>query len=267
MTRPRIISTLLFLAVFQMLNQSVVSGQPGQKRQQLPSPAAESGAERYRLVFTLVDVKEDTDVKSLAIKFFHPQIESGETLPFPRHSFTKLQCVQCHDLGQTVDPTPKFFWQALLDNPDALQTWISDSKHVSIIARPPALVVKPDRTAVVDAKSEQAFDYFERREDGLFELKEDLLKTGISIRATVKTTGDRDRLRLDPIAVSVTAIKERQKIMGASLPPVGRPILTTTSIETSVLAKIGDSQIISIDSPKGGRVLIAIKITRDTARN
>ena len=39
-----------------------------------------------------------------------------------------------------------------------------------------------------------------------------------------------------------------------------KPIVTTTSIQTTLAGKLGKSSVISIDSPRGGRVLISVKV-------
>ena len=259
------IIAILLLQVFLFCgSQSAGSDSSNLQDQPALPPTPESSKGGYRLDFTLVEVEEDTDVTELAIRFFHGEIQ--RTHPEVGHNFTKLKCVQCHDVGQSDDPKPDFLWKTILDNRGALKTWVSDSENVSVLARP-SLIVETGRTAFVDATSEESFDYLERREDGLFELKEKIVKTGISLRATVQTTDKEHQVRLNPVSVSVTAIKEREKIEGVKLPPVGRPILTTTSIETSLVAKLAESQIISIDSPRGGRVLIAVKVSKNSGRH
>jgi hypothetical protein len=94
----------------------------------------------------------------------------------------------------------------------------------------------------------------------LFQLQKEMVKTGVSISYTVHD-GDEGTARLDPLSISVTAIKDREKLKGVNL-AIGKPIVTTASLETSLIAELGQSSIVSIESPRGGRVLIALNVRR-----
>ena len=219
-------------------------------------------AKQYQIDLKLVEVKEDTDVNALAIKV-HPH-------PFKAwdgrgHQFTRLDCAKCHS-SQGQANSNDFFWKTFLDQRHYLKTWAGNSKGVKVLASP-TLVTTAGRAANFSAKSPRKVQYFQRLKpdrfeasDGRFVLKDEKVETGISVKATVQPADD-GHVRLKPLTVSVTAIKGREPIPGVTL-PVGKPVLTTTSISTSVLAKLGKSSVISIDSPRGGRVLISVRVSQ-----
>jgi len=74
-------------------------------------------------------------------------------------------------------------------------------------------------------ESMQPIQYFEKREDGLFELKEVELATGLDIEVT-KATEEEDKgyIKLEDIVMTMRSVSRREKIEGVNL-PVGRPVL------------------------------------------
>lgn len=235
--------------------------------QAAPRPPAKATAgsvegTTFRIALKLVEVQEDADVNALAIHV-HPFQKSLRPHQGDRyHTFTSLSCVQCHALQGPG--SKEFFWKTFLIRRDLLKTWVGNTRDVKILAEP-VLRVTPGRVAAVKAKSPRKVQYFQRTKNGLFVLKEERVETGISITATVQDAAN-GSVRLKPLSVSVTAIKGREPIEGVSL-PVGKPVLTTTSISTSLLSKLGKSSVISIDSPRGGRVMISVRVSRITRKS
>lgn len=209
----------------------------------------------FKLEFKLVEVQEQTGADQLAITV-HPFVKwrkQGDP-----HGFTSLHCVKCHTAAGTGNSS-EFFWKTFLARPHDLRTWVGNSKGVKVLAMPTISVIK-GQTASLEAKSPRKLQFFRQLKPGVFSLEQEEVTTGLSIKAVVQTADD-GSVRLKPLTVSVTAVKGREPIKGVTL-PVGKPILTTTSISTSVLSKLGTASVISIDSPRGGRVLISVKVTQ-----
>lgn len=238
---------------------------------------------QYTIELKLVEVQEDTEVSALAIKVhsvrnpidalvrkrlrnlsgnepatqLERELMRRLTLDLTGHSFSSLDCIRCHSAPRQGDSL-HYFWKTFLDRPDALKTWVGNSKGVKVLAAP-TLVVVSDHVATFNVKSPRKLQYFRQLKNGAYALEEEEVTTGITIKVAVQEAG-KQKIRLKPLSVSVTAVKGRESLDGVSL-DVGKPILTTTSISTSVVGKLGKSSVISIDSPRGGRVLISVKVT------
>lgn len=254
------LSTGLVAAI--VLGLSFQNGRAGDKA--LPPAKTEGPSDGYRVEFKLVEVEEDTDVNALAIQV-HPYqsalnwlTRGHDDIGHGFHPFTNLQCAHCHML-EGHRTSKEFFLKSLLDRRDALRTWVRSTKGVKVLASP-VLAVKPDHLGTVNVKSPQKLQYFRPLKKGVFALEAEDVTTGITIQSAVQDAGE-GKIRLKPLSVSVTAVKGRESLEGVEL-PVGKPILTTTSINTSVVSDPGKSSVISIDSPRGGRVLISVKVTR-----
>ncbi len=89
----------------------------------------------------------------------------------------------------------------------------------------PSLVMKEHDSGSVKIKARQPIQYLVRREDGLFELKEVVLPTGldIDIEQAVEEE-DKGFIRLTDIIMTLRLVEKRERIPGVEL-PVGRPIL------------------------------------------
>jgi hypothetical protein len=76
-----------------------------------------------------------------------------------------------------------------------------------------------------EIESKQPIQYFEKREDGLFELKEIELPTGLKIAITEpEEDEDEGYILLTDIEMTMRLVKRRERIPGVNL-SVGRPIL------------------------------------------
>jgi Protein of unknown function (DUF1549) len=282
MTKSRLITSALSIALAAL--QSPPTGAADAQNQgrppapptkstllvDLPGPPprhkAAAGATMFNIELKLVDLKEDPGVASLAIRVHQRNAGSKSFWKGKGHPFTSLQCTQCHSLPRTKDMSDRFkrlLTEAIMkqdvDLVEAfkLQTWVQVAKGVNVLASP-TLGVTKGRKAVFELKSPRKVEYFERRNDGLFTLKHEKLETGVAIATTVQEVKN-GNVRLNPLSVAVTAVKGREEIEGVSL-PVGKPVLTTTSISTSILSKLGKSSVITIDSPRGGRILISVRV-------
>lgn len=243
--------TLLLLTAGCLLAESTYGGEIVDK----PLPVAKSkSAKGYQLEFKLVEVREKTDVNALAINVHpHPFLKKRGNSP---HQFTQLDCRNCH-VVKGRETSNQFFLRTFLHQPGMLKTWVKNTSGVKVLASPIFLIV-PNRTATVNAKSPRKIQYLKQIKTGVFTLEEEKVTTGVTIKAAVQNAG-KGKFRLKPLSVSVTAIKGREPIEGVKL-DVGKPIVTTTSIQTTLAGKLGKASVISIDSPRGGRVLISVKV-------
>ena len=76
----------------------------------------------------------------------------------------------------------------------------------------------------VQIKSQQPIQYFARRKDGLFELKQLELPTGLDIEIEAVEEEDKGYIRLTDMVMTMRSVEKREKIEGVNL-SVGRPIL------------------------------------------
>lgn len=243
--------TLLLMIAGCLSAESASGGEINDK----PLPPAKSKSTKgYQLEFKLVEVREKTDVNALAINVHpHPFFKkSGDR----RHQFTSLDCKKCHVI-KGRETSNEFFWKTFVNRNSAFKTWVNNTDGVKVLASPIFLIV-PNRIATVNAKSPRKIQYLKQIKTGVFTLEEEKVTTGVTIKAAVQDAG-KGKFRLKPLSVSVTAIKGREPIEGVKL-DVGKPIVTTTSIQTSLAGKLGKASVISIDSPRGGRVLISVKV-------
>ncbi len=230
---------------------------------------SEKNGPLYQIHARFVEVEEDMEVSDLMIRLHHPWGTGARTFSPDGHSFTKIRCSQCHEIqGQRFSPellhdslsSYDTLGDALSKGSAALlRTWPKDSEKVKILAAP-RISLHEGTTGNITTHSRQNLEFFEPTEDGMFRLKRQEFETGISLEAGVQTAGE-GRVRLEPLSVSVSAITGREPLPGTKL-DVGRPIVATKSLKTSITEKLGDTTILAIDSPRGRRVLIALSVTR-----
>lgn len=88
----------------------------------------------------------------------------------------------------------------------------------------PVIVMEEHSTRIVKIGSEQPIQFFEKRKDGLFELKEIKLPTGLDIEIEAKEEEDRGYILLTDMVMTMRSVERREKIEGVNL-SVGRPVL------------------------------------------
>lgn len=79
-------------------------------------------------------------------------------------------------------------------------------------------------SSTIKIHSDQTYDYMQKREDGLFELKHIVITTGLDI--TVRPKEKHDRIVFDEMWINVRAVGKREDISGVSL-PIGKPVVST----------------------------------------
>ena len=89
----------------------------------------------------------------------------------------------------------------------------------------PEIVLYEHSSGSFNLASKQPIQYFERREDGLFELKEIQLPTGLDIEITDADESEKHGyIDLTDIIITMRSVERREEIKGVNL-SVGRPVL------------------------------------------
>ncbi|MHC4648081.1 MAG: hypothetical protein ACYTBJ_21690, partial [Planctomycetota bacterium] len=117
----------------------------------------------------------------------------------------------------------KCFWnkkEIPIDDTDKLKL---DDKPIRLVYAP-TLEMDEHDDREVRITSEQPIQYFEKREDGLFELKQIKLGTGLDIKIGAKEEEDEGYIVLEDIEMTLRMVAHREKVPGVNL-AVGKPIL------------------------------------------
>ena len=88
----------------------------------------------------------------------------------------------------------------------------------------PDFVMEEHSKRAITIESKQPIQYFERREDGLFELKNVKLPTGLTLEIEAKEEEDKGYIVLADMIMTIRSVERRKKIEGVNL-SVGYPIL------------------------------------------
>jgi len=138
--------------------------------------------------------------------------------------------------------------------------------HESItLAYSPALVMEEHDSATLEIGSKLPIQYFVRRKDGLFELKETELSTGLDIEIEAKEEEDRGYIVLEDMVMTLRSVERREKIPGVNL-SVGRPILGEQEYRFFFRVKPGNDYGILI-RPERGRGGLLIRLRASSTRS
>lgn len=225
----------------------------------LADSARERPQKRYFIALKLVELREEANVDALAIRVhpFQDMKKPHKALPRGKyHTFTKMNCAACHSV-KGKSGWNRLLWDTIINDRGALQTWVGKVEGVKVLAEP-QLTVAQDRVARFVAGGERKLQYLRRIKKGTYQLEEETAQIGITSKLKVQDAGN-GKVRLNPLVVSVSAVVGREKLEGVAL-PVGKPIIKKISVDTSLVTRLGKSSVISVDSPRGGRVLISVKV-------
>ena len=115
-------------------------------------------------------------------------------------------------------------------------------------------------------ESTQPIQYFERRPDGLFELKETELDTGLHFNITEAVEEeDKGYIRLTDIEMMMRTVVRRERIEGVNL-PVGRPILSEEQYTFYFRVRPGKDYGILI-SPEQGQGGLLLRLRASSTRS
>ena len=122
-----------------------------------------------------------------------------------------------------------------------------------------------DRT--VEIRSKQPIQYFQKREDGLYELKDVQLNTGLDIEITEAVEEeDKGFIRLTDLLMTMRSIEKRERIPGVNL-SVGKPVLGEQKYEMYFRLRPGKDYGILIKPERGqGGLLVRLRASSTYSR-
>ena len=121
----------------------------------------------------------------------------------------------------------------------------------------PTVTAVAGRPFAIDVSSDTPIEYFERRADGLFELKRLEENAGFSI-ATTPEPGESNRIVLKDFKIALRSIARRVPIAGVSL-DVGRPVVETWEQRTTLAVKSGTDYGMQIASQGYGSLILRFR--------
>ena len=141
--------------------------------------------------------------------------------------------------------------------PDGWQLEGEQDKEIVREMSPVQVQAQPGEQAEIFVGSNQPLQYFERREDGLFELKVMHKETGLRIES---------RLREDPgekavmgdFVIRLNVVDQREQIEGVAL-QVGRPILKPKGLELALKLQPGRAYGLMLH-PEDGKGFFIIRL-------
>lgn len=125
----------------------------------------------------------------------------------------------------------------------------------------PDIVMPEHSKRTVKIESEQPIQYFVKRKDGLFELKEIKLPTGLDIEIEAKEEEDKGYILLTDMVMTMRSVEKRKKIEGVNL-SVGQPILGKQEYRFFFRVRPGKDYGILIRPEHGqGGLLIRLRVS------
>lgn len=145
---------------------------------------------------------------------------------------------------------------------DSGWTWdeeelLRSGKKVEMIASPRVLVLL-GHSFEFNISSQQPIEYFEKRSDGLFELKRLHEHTGLSISGQVTQGGSEETVVCD-LTFRLRSIEKRKPIEGVSL-DVGHPIIGVRESKTNIAVKPGRGCGIVLGTEGYGNLLMRLRV-------
>lgn len=228
---------------------------PGRRVRRPPRPVPgqpTTDQQQFLLELAVYRLRGNISVKTLTIGSVPPKVEFGE----------KAGLME----GPLVFLAPTNFIIAGMELRASENGWTWDGqKHppydakVEIIASPRVMVCSKN-SFEISVGSQQPLEYFEKRPDGLFELKSLDEETGLTIKANV-AEGDRDRIILRDLTIRLRSIEGREPIEGVSL-DVGRPIVGLRELLTTIAVHPGRDFGILLGPKASGSLLVRAKVSR-----
>jgi hypothetical protein len=123
----------------------------------------------------------------------------------------------------------------------------------------PTVTAVAGQPFTIEISSAAPIEYFERRTDGLFELKRSEEQPGFSISTTAES-GESNRIVLKDLKVSLRSVARRVPIEGVSL-EVGPPVVETWEQKTTLAVKPGMDYGMQIASEGYGSLILRLRAT------
>lgn len=129
----------------------------------------------------------------------------------------------------------------------------------------PAIVMEEHSKRTLKVESKQPIQYFQKRDDGLFELKEVELPTGLDLEIEAKEEEEHGFIMLTDIVMTIRSVERRQKIPGVNL-SVGHPFLGEQTYVFYFRVRPGKDYGILI-SPERGQGGLLIRLRASSTRS
>ena len=179
-----------------------------------------------------------------------PDVESKQALTLFTGGRFQLgdDLLESNDKGWLWNGTPLTF--------DAATEVLLQADQIRLISAP-TILTKVGQLVAVSVSPTQGIEYFERRDDGLFELKKLQEPTELSIEMQLEEAGS-DRVKqvhLANVTFSLRSVEKREPIPELTL-PVGRPILQTREYSAEIRIVKGRDYGFVLNPGAGQGVLI-----------
>jgi hypothetical protein len=128
----------------------------------------------------------------------------------------------------------------------------------------PGVLLEKEKSYTIKIHSQQSFQYFEKRADGLFELRQiDDLPTGLDIR--IKPRDKDGRILFEDMRITVRAVGRRQVVDGVEL-PVGRPIVEEQGYDLALRVRPNNTYGILVELKEGQGAVVVFFTTAVVTR-
>ena len=182
----------------------------------------------------------------------------GKSDPAFDQMFTFFTSAQ-FDVGREKLIIDREGWSVRRDMPTSPGESLESRGKIALVVKPSILVPLGERAAMA-AVSKSPIEYFEKREDGLFEHKNLAVERGLTIEFTPQRMrrGGRLTIRLEDLNFLLTTVADRQEIPGVNL-PVGIPVVKNQELTTDIKVEPGKDYGILI-SPGGEQGVLIVRL-------
>lgn len=161
--------------------------------------------------------------------------------------------------GEIISPAPRLTskddkWEALRDE-------IASDPQARIISAPTLSVIEKQEATVYVA-SQAVFEYLVPLGDKTFEARNtEPQELGIRLSLVVNPADEEEAVVLSPLQVEVTSLDGREPVKGLGL-DVGKPIVSTRSIKTSLPIRFGEERMLPIPSGPNKAAVVILRVER-----
>lgn len=147
-------------------------------------------------------------------------------------------------------------------DPVRLLDLVPTEPKVDVLAAP-RLSVAAGQEAAVQVRSQASFEYLEPAGEETFRLRRsEPCALGILLKATAAPAeDDPDAVVISPLQIEVTSLDGRESVKGIGL-EVGKPIISSRSLKTSVRLPLGEERIVEIPSVPNREAAVILRVTR-----
>lgn len=168
----------------------------------------------------LSDISGDT---SLEQDIFSGNVKPGDSLKLRELSYFTKANLKVGDSTLGIKDGA-FFFNAEHDQRER------DARSVEVVATP-RIIVKDGQEAKLMISAPQNLEYFERRQDGLYELKK--VEEPVGLEISLKAHVEGKSVRLSELTFDLRSVEKRIPLEGASL-DVGVPVISARTFEANL---------------------------------